>query len=262
MRFCSLGSGSGGNALLVGSDPQGYVLLDCGFGLRELEARFATKAVDPQAQLRAILVTHEHGDHIGSAYAVAAKYRVPLIMSHGTAKATRHLAAKASYADVKLQLIDDGEVLLHYAELAITAFSVPHDSAEPLQFTFQQGGKKLGVLTDLGMSTPHVVAALRNCDSLVLECNHDEAMLANGPYTRTLKIRIGGNWGHLSNRAAAELLSALRHDRMRHVICAHLSAQNNLPDLARAALAAALNLDDVNEVGCASQTAGFDWRDV
>ncbi len=261
MRFCSLGSGSKGNSLAVGSAQQGYVLLDCGFGIRELEARLTAKCLAPE-DLRAIVITHEHGDHIGSAYAVAAKYQLPLIMSVGTAKATRHLAGRPSYSDVAVKLIHDGEILMNYAGIAITAFSVPHDSAEPLQFTFQNGRRKLGVLTDLGMSTPHVLAALAACDSLVLECNHDEQMLVNGPYPERLKVRVGGNWGHLSNHAAGEVLASIHHTGLRHIICAHLSAQNNRPALARAALAAVLGCDANDEISCATQEEGFEWRDV
>ncbi len=260
MRFCSLGSGSAGNALAVGSAASGYVLLDCGFGLREVETRLSAKHLNPQ-DLRAIVVTHEHGDHIGSAYALAAKYALPLVMSHGTARAAQHLAAKPSYADVVTQLIHDGEMLLHYAGLAITAFSVPHDSAEPLQFTFTDGRHKLGVLTDLGMGTTHVLAALQGCSSLVLECNHDTELLANGVYPTSLKQRVGGNYGHLSNAAAAEILRSLMHGGLRHVACAHLSAQNNRPELAQAALAEVLG-SDAQDVLYATQDTGLDWRDV
>jgi phosphoribosyl 1,2-cyclic phosphodiesterase len=260
MRFCSLGSGSAGNALAVGAADTGYVLLDCGFGLREIEQRLSDKQLTPQ-DLRAIAITHEHGDHIGSAYAMAAKYALPLVMSHGTARAAQHLAVRPSYAQVHTQIIHDGEMLLSYAGLAITAFSVPHDSAEPLQFTFTKGRHKLGVLTDLGMSTAHVLAALQGCDSLVLECNHDTELLANGVYPTSLKQRVGGNYGHLSNAAAAQILCSLNHSGLRHVVCAHLSAQNNRPDLAQAALALVLG-SVADDVLYATQENGLDWRDV
>jgi phosphoribosyl 1,2-cyclic phosphodiesterase len=260
MRFCSLGSGSAGNALAVGAADTGYVLLDCGFGLKEIETRLSLKQLRPQ-DLRAIVVTHEHGDHIGSAFAMAAKYALPLVMSHGTARAAQYLASKPSYAFVTTHLIHDGEMLLQYAGLAITAFSVPHDSVEPLQFTFTDGHHKLGVLTDLGMSTLHVLAALEGCNSLVLECNHDTNLLANGAYPASLKHRVGGNYGHLSNDAAADILRSLNHSALRHVVCAHLSAQNNRPDLAQAALARALG-SETEEVSYATQASGFEWRDV
>jgi phosphoribosyl 1,2-cyclic phosphodiesterase len=259
VRFCSLGSGSGGNALLVGSAKLGYVLLDCGFSVKELEARLATKAVHPH-DLRAILVTHEHADHIGSAYAFAAKHALPVVMSSGTAKATQAKADKSGYSSHAIRRIYDGEVLMDYAGLTITAFSVPHDSAEPLQFTFHDGQRKLGVLTDIGMSTPHVLDALAACHSLVLECNHDEQMLKDGPYSQTLKVRVGGNWGHLSNRVAAQMLSELQHPQLRQVIAAHLSRQNNLPELAHAALAEVLG--DKDSITCATQSEGFEWRDI
>jgi phosphoribosyl 1,2-cyclic phosphodiesterase len=257
VRFCSLGSGSGGNALLAGSHKHGYVLLDCGFTVKE--ARLTLKAVEPQA-LRAVIVTHEHGDHIGCAYAFAAKHALPLVMSAGTAKATAARADKPSYSALSIRRIYDGEIIMDYAGLAITAFSVPHDSAEPLQFTFHDGQRKLGVLTDLGMSTPHVLDALAACHALVLECNHDEHMLSKGPYSASLKSRVGGNWGHLSNRVAAQMLSALAHPHLHHVIAAHLSAHNNVPELAFNALAEVLG--DSQGLACATQAHGFDWRDA
>ena len=145
--------------------------------------------------------------------------------------------------------------------LRLLPYTVPHDAAEPLQLRCSDGATSLGVLTDAGHVTPHMVAMLDQCDALVLECNHDSAMLANGNYPYPLKQRIAGSQGHLDNSAAASLLARIDGSRLRHVIAAHLSEQNNTPQLARTALCRALNCDS-GWIGVASQAAGFDWREV
>ncbi|MDE2048400.1 MAG: MBL fold metallo-hydrolase [Betaproteobacteria bacterium] len=254
MRFCSLGSGSDGNALLVGSDSTGYLLLDCGLSLREFDRRLAVRGLQPGA-LRGVLVTHEHGDHLGSAAQLAQRERITLYTSRGTQRAARGTIDPALYVEV-----DDG-VPFEAAGLEITPFSVPHDAAEPLQFTFRSGHAKLGVLTDLGHVTPYVTHALQGCDGLVLECNHDAQLLADGPYPPALKRRIGGGWGHLPNHVAAQLLASVAHDTLHHVIAAHLSKQNNRPELAQRALAQVLGCAD-DDVQVAAAAGGFDWRDL
>jgi phosphoribosyl 1,2-cyclic phosphodiesterase len=138
---------------------------------------------------------------------------------------------------------------------------VPHDAREPVQFVFSDGVHRLGVLTDLGGSTPHVEACLSSADALVLECNHDRDMLFNGPYPTGLKERVGGRFGHLDNQAAAGLLSRIERSRLQHVVAAHLSQQNNTPLLARQALAGVLNCSD-DWIGIAQQNSGFGWRQI
>ena len=145
--------------------------------------------------------------------------------------------------------------------LEITPISVPHDAREPVQYVIGDGVKRLGVLTDLGVSTPHVEMSLSGCDALVLECNHDLEMLENGDYPYPLKQRIAGRLGHLDNAAAAEILSRIDTSKLTHIIAAHLSQQNNTPGLARAALAAALDCTP-DWIGVAEQATGFDWREL
>ena len=143
----------------------------------------------------------------------------------------------------------------------VRPFPVPHDAREPVQFVLTDGKRKLGVLTDIGSTTPHVEASLSGCEAIVLECNHDEAMLVGGSYPYPLKQRIGGRYGHLCNDEAASLLRALDTSKLVHVIAAHLSQQNNTPELARAALAGALGCAP-EWIGVATQDTGFAWRTI
>jgi phosphoribosyl 1,2-cyclic phosphodiesterase len=145
--------------------------------------------------------------------------------------------------------------------MQVIPFTVPHDAREPVQFVLSDGERKLGVLTDIGMPTAHVAKVLSGLDALVLECNYDREMLWAGSYPRWLKERIAGPFGHLDNEDSGRLLAALDCSRLRHVIGAHLSQQNNRPALARAVLARALNCDE-SWVGLASQDQGFGWRDL
>jgi phosphoribosyl 1,2-cyclic phosphodiesterase len=263
-RFASLGSGSEGNALIVEAGDGGTVtrlMLDCGFGLRECERRLERLGIEP-ASVAAILVTHEHGDHVGGVERVARKHRIPVWMTHGTFVASRIGGSGVIKAalDIEVNLIDCHDRFA-IGDIEVSPFPVPHDAREPSQFVFSDGARRLGVLTDLGASTPHVEAMLADCEALVLECNHDGAMLQAGPYPPSLKARVGGRYGHMENAQAAELLARVRHAGLIHVLAAHLSSQNNTPELARAALAGALGCTP-EWIGIADQEAGFDWRNI
>jgi phosphoribosyl 1,2-cyclic phosphodiesterase len=254
VRFASLGSGSEGNALVVEAQcgtTMTRVLLDCGFSAKEVERRLARLGFGIDS-LDAILITHEHGDHIGSALALARKWSIPLHMSWGTAR-----AVGADEADVDLHVLW-GDEAVAIGDLSVLPYTVPHDAREPLQFVFSDGAGRLGVLTDVGTSTPHISAVLSGCDALVLECNHDVRMLAASRYPPSLKARIGGNHGHLNNDAAAEILASLDRTKLRFLVAAHLSQQNNSPELAQAAMAAVLGAA-ATDVQVASQDGGFDW---
>lgn len=252
IRFASLGSGSKGNALLVEAG-RTRVLLDCGFGPRELARRLARLEVAPDS-IAAVLVTHEHADHVGGAARCALRHGWAVHASHGTA------AAAPALADIPLCRFDS-HTSFALGDLEIHPFPVPHDAREPTQFVFSDGAARLGVLTDAGAITPHIVAMLKDCAALVLECNHDAGMLAEGRYPPPLKRRIAGEFGHLDNAAAGGLLRAIGGGQLRHVIAAHLSEENNTPDLARDALAQALGCS-ADWIGVATQTDGFAWRAI
>lgn len=252
MRFASLGSGSRGNALVVEAGAT-CLLLDCGFGPREIAFKLDRLGLSPEA-LSGILVTHEHSDHVAGAFKLAARHRLAVWMTHGTL-----MASSAGRGESPRVELIDGQQPFQVGDLEIHPFPVPHDAREPVQFVFSDGRHRLGVVTDLGSTTPHVERMLTGCDALVLECNHDAGMLQRGGYPPHLKRRIAGRFGHLDNAAAAALLAGLDTSRLQHLIAAHLSQQNNLPALARSAMAEVLGCAE-QWVGVADQDTGFSWR--
>jgi len=254
LRFRSLGSGSSGNATVVevrGALHVTRLLVDCGLGLRQLDLRLARAGLQP-GDLDAVFVTHEHGDHIGCARQLALRQRLPVWMSHGT-----YEGIGSPDFDGLLNLACDG-VAITVGELCATPFSVPHDTREPLQLRCSDGATSLGILTDLGHATAHVLEQLAACQALLLECNHDVDLLSGSVYPPFLKRRVGGQLGHLSNTQAAQIVRDLQHPGLATVVAAHLSRQNNQPALARAALAAALGWSST-DIGVADQALGTDW---
>lgn len=258
MRFCSLGSGSGGNATLVEAS-QGItttrVLIDAGFSERELTRRLARAGCTP-LDVDAIFITHEHGDHVGRSVSFAQRHRIPLITSRGTWRAVGH----EDFDPGLLRLARSGDVIA-LGDMELQPFAVPHDAYEPLQLCLHDGAVRLGVVTDLGCAPAAVAEALQRCHALLLECNHDEAMLRSGPYPPMLQRRILGTHGHLSNEAAADLLSRCLHGALGSVVAAHLSEKNNSPALAREALARVLDCQ-ADDIRVAHPTLGFDWLAV
>lgn len=252
MRFACIGSGSEGNGLLVEAGAT-RVLLDCGFGIRDALFRLARLSVLPTT-LSAIVVTHEHSDHIGGVTALAGRFGIPVWLTFGTLS-----MVEERMSELPIVRGFDSHASFAVDDLEITPFPVPHDAREPAQFVFSDGAHRLGVLTDLGMSTPYVEASLARCDALVLECNHDGDLLARGDYPFALKQRIAGRFGHLDNATTAGLLARIQHPKLQHIIAAHLSQHNNTPELARAALATTLRCSE-DWIGIADQRDGFGWR--
>lgn len=254
LRFAILGSGSGGNAALIECGAT-RILLDCGFSARETATRLNRLGCEPQA-LTAILLTHEHCDHVGGVVATARRFGVPVWMTRGTRAALG--AEAAALAAVRCFNPHQSFAI---GDIEVRPFPVPHDAREPAQFVFSNGAVRLGFLTDIGTSTPHVEACLDGCQALVLECNHDPDMLERGDYPPPLKARIRGDHGHLANAAAAQILARLDTSALQHIVAAHLSRKNNTPALARAALSGALGCAP-REVDVADQDAGLGWREL
>lgn len=256
LRFRSLASGSSGNATLIeGSDGlhRTRVLVDCGLGLRQLIARLAVEGIGP-ADLDGIFITHEHGDHIGCAPMLVARYGVPLWTSAGTAQYAAFAGLESA-----LNLVRDGQVFA-IGGLQLHPFTVPHDAREPLQLRCTDGDRVLGLMTDIGHVTGHALAALAGCHALVLESNHDVELLAQSRYPDFLKRRVGGQHGHLSNVQAAAALGALHHDRLNTVVAAHLSERNNRPELVSRAFAAVLGCGEADVL--LAERRGRGWLDV
>ena len=225
LRLCALGSGSKGNSIYI-EGGEARVLVDAGLCGRELTSRL--DAVGVQANdLDAILVTHNHRDHISGVGVMARRYNIPVYSAYKTITASEKVWGKIG----DINEIEAGE-LFSINGLEFYPFSTPHDSAHSVGFIFKAGEKKGGIATDLGFVTRLVRESLKNCNILVLESNHDEDMLIDGPYPWHLKQRIKGREGHLSNRECADLLDDIYHDGLQKVILAHLSEENNRPDLA------------------------------
>ena len=253
MRFSILGSGSGGNATLVACDEHA-VLVDCGFSLRQVEQRL--RALDfPATSVRALLLTHEHDDHVAGAAAFSRKYQVPLYLTPGT-----RLAAgdKIAHAHACIEFLPDGEFAL--GPFSVAPVTVPHDARQPCQFVIGDGLQRLGILTDTGRITPHLVRHFQALDALVLEFNHDLALLAKSAYPASLQARIAGHYGHLSNAQSTALLQRLDHAGLRHVVAAHLSEKTNTVATVEACLRE--YLAPHVSWGIASQHAAMPWHDM
>lgn len=251
MRMAALGSGSRGNGLLVEHGAT-CLLVDCGFSVRGTVQRLQALGRTVE-DLSGVLVTHEHSDHIKGVQALANKYALPVYMTHGTA---RH----RSVNEVESHQLVRGQHDYQLGEITVQAVTVPHDAREPCQYVFEAGGKRVGFLTDLGHVTPQVEQSYSGCDALFLESNHDEEMLAEGSYPHSLKQRVGGKWGHLSNRQARALLECLDLQRLQHLVVGHISEQNNT--LERVAQAMSLPQLQGAQLRYASQDEVLDWIDI
>lgn len=225
ISVCVLGSGSKGNAIYI-SDGTTAVLVDVGFSGVEIQRRMQARGLNPE-ELDAILVTHEHNDHIRGVGVMSRRYKLPVFISRetetaaasqlGRLEAGRHFQCGKSFT---------------IGGLTVHPFPISHDAQDPAGFTLGCNGLKVGIATDLGIATHPVKAHLKNCNLLVLEANHDPEMLINGPYPWPLKQRVSGRTGHLSNEASMALLEEIQHDRLSHVILSHLSEVNNTPQQA------------------------------
>lgn len=252
IRFAYLGSGSRGNSALIESGDT-CIMIDCGFSVASTEARLARLGRSAD-DVDAILVTHEHSDHIGGVARLARRHRIPVWMTPGTWSA-------APDRDIPEPNLFSCHENFEIGGLLVEPMPVPHDAREPCQFVISNGNRRLGILTDSGHVTRHIVATLAGCDALVVECNHDLEMLMRGPYPAAVKRRVAGELGHLNNGQAADLVAQIDVDRLQHLVAVHISDTNNTRELAIDSLAAALAVGG-DEIEAACQNEGLDWRDV
>lgn len=223
LQVASLGSGSAGNALLVRSAST-LLLLDCGFTLKETTARMAKLGLSP-ANIDAVLITHEHGDHVRGVGPLSRKFAKPVWLTHGTYHALRDNRFTHS------NLIDAHHSFA-IGDIEISPFPTPHDAAESCQYVFAHNDVRFACATDLGTYTPHVEQMLSGVAGLLVESNYDEQMLSNGPYPLSLQARIRSDFGHLGNAQAGELVKRIDHPGMQTILLGHLSEQNNTDDAA------------------------------
>jgi phosphoribosyl 1,2-cyclic phosphodiesterase len=250
LSFTTLGSGSRGNALLVETGDT-LLMVDCGLPRRDVEARLKSVGRSP-VDVTAVLITHEHADHIRSAASFCRRYGTDVWMTPGTAASVRGLPRINTFS---------GHRELRIGGFEVEPYPVPHDAREPVQFVFRAGDKRLGLLTDAGHVTPHMVERLAGCDALALEFNHDPDQLAGGTYPESVKHRVASRYGHLSNDQAAALLARFRGAGLQWVIAMHVSEQNNSAEHVRAAIEPVA--DDADwAVHVAAQDAVSGWIDV
>ncbi len=221
LAVCVLASGSKGNAFYI-SDGFTSILIDAGLSAKEIKRRLKSRGLNPN-DLDAILVTHEHSDHIQAVGVLSRQLKLPIYLSR---KIEKKVSIGRSVYEIRT--FNSGSTF-QINNLAVHPFAVSHDAADPVGFTIGQNGSRIGLATDLGTVTPHVKENLKHCHLLILEANHDPDMLKNGPYPWHLKRRIQSRSGHLSNGQSKRLLMELQHKGLEHVILAHLSETNNAP---------------------------------
>lgn len=254
LRFSLLASGSDGNALVVEADNT-RILVDCGLkSAKEVERRLLERGISPN-DLSAIVITHEHGDHIGSAGTMARRHQLPIYGSFGT------LSNWADASKVERLCPFENHERFVIGGIEIQAFPVPHDARDPTQFVFSDGARRLGLLTDSGHITAHIVQQLSGCDALILEANHDPDLLKQSSYPPHLIRRIESHYGHLSNQQAADLLTQIAGPQLQHLVAAHLSEENNRPEWVQQIFAAVLGCSE-QEIAIAQQETGLDWREI
>jgi len=252
LQFASLGSGSRGNSTLIRAGST-TLMVDLGYSTKETLLRLDRLSCDPDA-IKAILVTHEHTDHILGVARFANKFNIPVYATAGTVRSNKLDKVE------KLNYIDSHSNF-SIGDIDVSPFPVPHDAEEPCQFVFEHNSLRLGLLTDTGSITAHIEAVLTQLDGLLLEFNHDIEMLKVGPYSAHLKNRVGGNYGHLNNNQALALLQQIDTSRLQTLVALHLSEKNNSLDLVYEGLHQAFpSFSSIFEI--ADQTQGLAWRQL
>ena len=241
MRLCSIASGSSGNCIYVGTDTT-HILVDTGISGKRTEE--GLNSIDLTGRdIDAILITHEHADHINGLGVIARKYGIPIYATKGTLKG---IIGNPALGKVDADLFHEvrGDEAFFIKDMKINPMKTSHDAYEPVAYRLSDGNKRIAIATDLGTYNDYTVECLKNMDVLFLEANHDINMLQVGPYPYYLKQRILGNKGHLSNEASGKLLSRVLHDNLQNIVLGHLSNENNLPELAYETVRLEITMDD------------------
>jgi len=252
IQFCSLGSGSKGNGTLI-SFADTMVLIDCGFSVKETCRRLSLKGVVPE-QISAILVTHEHADHIAGVSGFSNKYAIPVLVNKGT-------SLHAKCATIKNQTIFNSHHSFDLGGFNVLPVAVPHDSREATQFVLTAGEQSIGLLTDVGHITRHIVDSYSNCDALMLEFNYEHEALMQGVYPISLKRRVSSDLGHLSNQQALELLDQIASPKLKTLVAMHMSEENNSAQFINNKIDSIEGLAHVDYF-IAEQLDGFDWQSL
>lgn len=227
MRFCSIASGSSGNCVYVGCQNTN-LLIDAGISGKRIEKGLAEIGIEPSS-VNAILITHEHSDHIQGAAILARKYKIAL---YGTKKTLDYIYKTDGKLCSEYICPISPDNSFFVGDIEVTPFKISHDACDPVSYSLRADGKKLGVVTDLGFYDDYIIKNLTGADALYVEANHDINMLMVGSYPYSLKQRISGSKGHLSNDDCGRLVCGLQHEGLKYVVLAHLSKENNYAELA------------------------------
>lgn len=229
MNLCSIASGSSGNCIYVGN-ANTNILVDAGISKKRIEEGLHSVDINPE-KLDGILITHEHSDHVCGVGVMARKYRMPIYGTVETIAAMLKTKNVGRIPEECFRYIQPDESFV-INDIQVNPFAMSHDASNPVCYTFEAEGHKVGVATDLGKYDDYIVSKLADSEILLLEANHDENMLQVGAYPYYLKRRILGDKGHLSNENSGKLIRTLLHEKMKYVFLGHLSKENNFPDLA------------------------------
>ena len=241
MRLCSIASGSSGNSIYVGSDHT-HILVDAGIPGKRVTEGLHGLDLDI-GDIDAILITHEHADHIGGLGVLLRKKNIPVYASKGTIIELLKNKSLGNLAGIPFfEVKEDSPITI--GDVTVNPMKISHDAREPLAYRFSNGDAKAAICTDLGEFTDYTVDALKNMNCILLESNHDVRMLQVGPYPYYLKRRILSEHGHLSNESAGKLLNKIAHDDLKYILLGHLSKENNLPQLAYETVRVELDMGD------------------
>lgn len=240
MKFCSIASGSSGNSVYI-STKYTNILIDAGISCRSIQNSICE--IDGDVKIDALFITHEHTDHVRGAGAMSRKFDIPIYATVGTWKA---MAGKVGDIAQHNKKLIDADSNFNLNDLQIHAYSIPHDANEPVGYTVSDGKTKISIATDIGHTTETIKDNISNSDLLFLEANHDINMLQVGKYPYYLKRRILGDFGHLSNESSANLLSEIANSRLKYVFLAHMSKENNMPEIAFETFSYILNSKNID----------------